>query len=235
MAGTEKISISLSEADVPVDAPEISDKAVTETPGGISIDPSGIAAPEKKAERPAWLPEKFKTAEDLAKAYSELEKKQGAGAKAEDKVEADDKPAADKSGAAKPDTPEADAKALQEITAKLAEQAGSAEHLKATLEWAKEGASAEAVDAYNTALKTGNSALISAAFAALKAERVDALGEDPMLVDGEVLPGVAGTKGFASEGEMIRFMNDPRYKEGDTAYHAEFRRRMERTTFWDRK
>ena len=28
-------------------------------------------------ERPAWLPEKFKTAEDLAKAYAELEKKQG--------------------------------------------------------------------------------------------------------------------------------------------------------------
>lgn len=46
-------------------------------------------APEEKtptpnqtpqAERPAWLPEKFKSPEDLAKAYSELEKKQG-GAK----------------------------------------------------------------------------------------------------------------------------------------------------------
>ncbi len=40
-------------------------------------------------ERPAWLPEKFKSAEDMAKAYSELEKKQGsAGNKpAEGKVE----------------------------------------------------------------------------------------------------------------------------------------------------
>ena len=28
--------------------------------------------------RPEWLPEKFKSAEDLAKAYSELEKKQSA-------------------------------------------------------------------------------------------------------------------------------------------------------------
>lgn len=30
-------------------------------------------------ERPAWLPEKFKSPEDLAKAYDELQRKQGAG------------------------------------------------------------------------------------------------------------------------------------------------------------
>jgi hypothetical protein len=35
------------------------------------------AAPEQKApERPAWLPEKFKTPEDFAKSYAELEAKQ---------------------------------------------------------------------------------------------------------------------------------------------------------------
>jgi len=32
-------------------------------------------------DRPEWLPEKFKSAEDMAQAYSELEKKMGAGAK----------------------------------------------------------------------------------------------------------------------------------------------------------
>ncbi len=39
------------------------------------------AAPQTPAapERPAWLPEKFKTPEDLAKSYTELEKKLGAG------------------------------------------------------------------------------------------------------------------------------------------------------------
>lgn len=35
-------------------------------------------APEEN--RPEWLPEKFKSAEDMAQAYSELEKKMGAGA-----------------------------------------------------------------------------------------------------------------------------------------------------------
>lgn len=47
---------------------------------GTQQDPSPPAAPsdpESSTERPGWLPEKFKTPEDLAKAYSELEKKQG--------------------------------------------------------------------------------------------------------------------------------------------------------------
>ena len=43
---------------------------------------TGPEAPQEEApqdnqpsERPEWLPEKFKTPEDLAKSYSELEKK----------------------------------------------------------------------------------------------------------------------------------------------------------------
>lgn len=35
--------------------------------------------PPAAAERPAWLPEKFASAEDMAAAYAELEKKQGQG------------------------------------------------------------------------------------------------------------------------------------------------------------
>lgn len=35
--------------------------------------------PTAEAERPSWLPEKFKSAEDMAKAYAELEAKQGSG------------------------------------------------------------------------------------------------------------------------------------------------------------
>jgi len=37
-------------------------------------------AQETQEDRPEWLPEKFKNAEDMAYAYSELEKKMGAGA-----------------------------------------------------------------------------------------------------------------------------------------------------------
>lgn len=48
--------------------------------------------PQGTPERPAWLPEKFKSPEDLAKAYSELEKK-ASGAKPGDAPPPADKPA----------------------------------------------------------------------------------------------------------------------------------------------
>ena len=43
--------------------------------------------PQAQQERPEWLPEKFESAEDLAKAYGELESKMGAGAKQEEEPE----------------------------------------------------------------------------------------------------------------------------------------------------
>jgi hypothetical protein len=66
---------------------EINEKAPQE------IDPESEEAiesvPEEQTEgnRPEWLPEKFKSAEDMANAYSELEKKLGAGAEQEEQEE----------------------------------------------------------------------------------------------------------------------------------------------------
>lgn len=66
---------------------EINEKAPQE------IDPESEeaveAVPEEQTqqERPDWLPEKFKSAEDMANAYSELEKKLGAGAREEEEQE----------------------------------------------------------------------------------------------------------------------------------------------------
>lgn len=45
-------------------------------PGNVT-GPDAPAKPEATPERPAWLPEKFKTAEDMVKSYTELEKKLG--------------------------------------------------------------------------------------------------------------------------------------------------------------
>lgn len=42
---------------------------------------------ETQEDRPEWLPEKFKSPEDMANAYSELEKKMGAGAKEQEQEE----------------------------------------------------------------------------------------------------------------------------------------------------
>ncbi len=42
---------------------------------------------EQSDDRPEWLPEKFESAEDMAKAYSELKKKMGAGAEEKEQEE----------------------------------------------------------------------------------------------------------------------------------------------------
>lgn len=57
-----------------------------ETAKAMGIDPNAVdetATSQAAPERPAWLPEKFKTVEDFANSYAELEKKLGAGKPAE--------------------------------------------------------------------------------------------------------------------------------------------------------
>jgi hypothetical protein len=58
-----------------------------ETAKAMGIDTAAVddtATSQAAPERPAWLPEKFKTVEDFANSYAELEKKLGAGKPSED-------------------------------------------------------------------------------------------------------------------------------------------------------
>lgn len=74
--------------DVKVDpTPAPADNIVPTANGGVQIipkegtDPATVTPPAPAAadpSRPAWLPDKFKTPEDMAKSYGELEKKLGA-------------------------------------------------------------------------------------------------------------------------------------------------------------
>lgn len=74
--------------------------------------------PAPEEERPGWLPEKFKSPEDLAKAYSELEKKLGSrNPKAEDEA-----PAAEDNAEAEAEAPEANEAEAQ--AREVAENAG---------------------------------------------------------------------------------------------------------------
>ena len=65
---------------------EINEKAPSEVePVDEKVETPEVQQEEPQAEetqeRPEWLPEKFKSAEDMANAYAELEKRMGAGAK----------------------------------------------------------------------------------------------------------------------------------------------------------
>ena len=60
---------------------EINEKAPQEIDPETEEAVDAIPEEQTQEDRPEWLPEKFKSPEDMANAYSELEKKMGAGAK----------------------------------------------------------------------------------------------------------------------------------------------------------
>ena len=67
---------------------EINEKAPNEIePEEAQTDEVTETTEEQQTERPEWLPEKFKSAEDMANAYSELEKKLGQPASEEQQQE----------------------------------------------------------------------------------------------------------------------------------------------------
>lgn len=98
---TEAINIDTSTPETPeVLSQEGSEDTLRVTYDSADVTPE--AAPSETTpsdDRPEWLPEKFSSAEDMAKAYAELEKKQGAApeAKPEDEptATADRKPIED--------------------------------------------------------------------------------------------------------------------------------------------
>lgn len=60
---------------------EINEKAPQEIDPETEEAVDAVSEEQTQEDRPEWLPEKFKSPEDMANAYSELEKKMGAGAK----------------------------------------------------------------------------------------------------------------------------------------------------------
>ena len=75
-------------------APEGHDQAMIDlVDKSAQIQSDELADPQPSEERPQWLPEKFKSPEDMAKAYSELESKLGGNKPPADNATPSDPPA----------------------------------------------------------------------------------------------------------------------------------------------
>ena len=217
-----------------------------------------VEEPQAQQERPEWLPEKFDSAEALAKAYGELESKMG---QKEEQVE--EEPAketepttepnpvesiitdasvefAENNGELTDETYEALAKAgiSRELVDRYA--AGQAalkndelNNIKsaangdydAMAEWAGKSLSDSEFNAFNEAVNQGSVEQAQLAVKGLHARWQAEVGASgPKLVTG----GTTGTSTmpYQSMQEVSRAMQDPRYKSGDKAYHAEVDRRL---------
>lgn len=81
MADYQKVEITKEEPTGPLDPKSEPQPGTAQGTKPSSSPPAPAQQPEPAGERPAWLPEKFKSPEEMARAYGELEKKVGTPAK----------------------------------------------------------------------------------------------------------------------------------------------------------
>lgn len=221
-----------------------------------------VEEPQVEQERPEWLPEKFESAEDLAKAYGQLESKMGQGEQQQEQQEeveesneteptTEPNPVeslildaqnefAENDGKLTDDTFEALAKAG--ISRDLVDRyAAGQESLKKDeindiksaangdydemAEWAGKSLSDSEFNAFNEAVNQGSVEQAQLAVKGLHARYQAEVGSSgPKLVTGNTTG--TSTMPYQSMQEVSRAMQDPRYKSGDKAYHAEVDRRL---------
>ncbi len=253
----ELLSVS-ARIDQPKDEKPVVPSNVKDGPNGSALagPPPEVKKEDapKTSDRPAWLPEKFKTPEDFAASYKELETKLGS-----------QKPDATKEGGEKPAEPqvldlssaveeyakdgalsEATFKALeakgitrsmvssyvagqvalgQQTVATLAQVVGGQEELKKVLEWSKLNLSKEEAAAYNAALDGNKIEESKLLLSAIHQRYVKENGRDPKLVNGEGSPRSGGVQPFENSAQVMEAMKDKRYAT-DESYRQQVARRM---------
>lgn len=203
--------------------------------------------------RPEWLPEKFQSPEDLARAYTELEKKLG-GQRKEDppkqqqetegaptldlpsllklgddgKLTEESYAAFEKAGLGR-DVADAVLASQQaagsEYSQRVFESAGGQEAYQQMISWAKANMSEAEQSAFDRAVTSGDADLARMAVRGLRSAYVEANGEPPKLVQPKDQRRPTGIEPFRSDDEVVRAMSDPRYKT-DEAYRQKVAQRL---------
>lgn len=220
---------------------------------------------QPQAERPEWLPEKFESAEAMAKSYLELEamigkKDEPKEEQAQEETEEEKSPevtaeaqqliqdaskeyyenggeigdatyeALEKVGISRDlvDRFKAGQEALEDAEIKTIQGGANGEY-DAMAEWAGKNLPDDEFNTFNEVINTGSVEQAKLAVRGLYARYKSEVGGGPKLVTG-------GTTGssvmpYQSNQEVVRAMQDPRYKSGDKAYHNEVERRLAVSNF----
>jgi len=206
------------------------------------------SAPVDQQERPQWLPEKFKSPEDLARAYSELERKFSTPAE-KPKTEAEPKTGFNFDPFAKEYSENGNLS--EESIANLVSQGipetvvrnyldglgaiserhtqqiygivGGEQQYTSMMEWASENLDEQEIDAFNSIMEQGNQASMQMAVRGLQARYAQTNGSPSKLVQGETIGPSGGV--FRSIAEVTAAMKDPRYHK-DPAYRRDVENRL---------
>jgi hypothetical protein len=198
--------------------------------------------PQPVEDRPEWLPEKFKDPVELAKAYSELEKRVGSPeTKADfaglekysqefyangDISEESVKEIVDTYGL--PETMvrsyiEGQRSVLDAETNAVMQLAGGEQAYQSMVDWAAGALPEEEIDAFNAIIDGRNPHAVRMAVEGLKSRYQKENGSQGRLIQGEV----AGPSGgaYRSVAEIVAAMKDPRYAK-DPAYRKDVEQRV---------
>ena len=157
---------------------------------------------------------KFKSADDLLKAYQELEKKLGSGQteeteESESEVE-DQEPVV----------------LSQEEESTILESIGGQDTFNAVQAWAKENLDQAELDAYNREVNSGDYYRARNALQSLSYAYQENEGSEPQLLGGKI--SANATDVFRSTAEVMQAMNDPRYLK-DSAYTNDVQEKLVRS------
>lgn len=253
MADLQQVTINESSEDENI---SLEDQAALQDAANAD-KPADTPAPQTQEEtRPEWLPEKFQSPEDLAKAYSELEKK-GSTSKKASKEEAPAEEPNTMSTAIETATSEfMESGELSDKTFETLEKAGLPRDIveaymagqgalvatqvaqvketiggegnyEAMAEWAAENLAEEELSAYNEVVENGTVEQARMAVRGLFAQFRSAGGKAPTLIQGSTTG--SGVKPFGSAAQVTEAMRDPRYKN-DPAYRQTVEQRLAVTT-----
>jgi hypothetical protein len=211
-----------------------------------------MEAAKAETERPSWLPEKFKSPEDLAKSYTELESKMRTPEQeaetpelavimqqAREMYDSDgqiDEKTLEKLEAAglNKETVNTFIEGVQALSARemgeIYNAAGGEDQYKSAVEWASENFSDEEIDAFNEIVDSGNKKQIQWAVKSLAAQYKTANAK-PVEVSGQTARATSDV--FKSVAELKVAMSDPRYKPGpqqDPSYIQEVEKKLARSS-----
>lgn len=174
---------------------------------------------------------KYKDAQELEKAYVELQRKLG-----EPKEEQAEEPVAEEEPTEQPETEEEETEETEteetEVTMSeedikyLKDAVGGEEAYKELVTWASENLSAQEVEAYDHVMELDNP---YAAFFAVKA--LNMAYQNANGFEGQMLTGKAAsnpTDSFRSQAEVVQAMSDPRY-DSDPAYRNDVFEKLDRS------
>jgi len=170
-------------------------------------DLQALQEAEQQEQQQELIGGKFKSPDDLLKAYQELEKKLG-GRTGYEKAEGE--PEADQD-----QTAEEPVVLSQDEEATILESIGGEENFSAVQQWAKENLEAGELEAYNREVNSGDYYRARNALQSLYYAFQENSGYEPELIGGKLSTNSSDV--FRSSQEVMAAMSDPRYLN-DPAY-----------------